>query len=166
MPCRITKWRIKVLLFRREGTICKQNDGGVYYRNQHRKGALVKRLIPFICLLTVIFAAAPLFHPVSGVHPDYASLIRMFEAECHGLLTGADVAVSDLYFLSGGGALRALNLKRTPQNAGFPPLFAILSIAETVECSAESSAGEFRCMLFPELILTSVFPARAGPLFL
>ena len=90
----------------------------------------------------------------------------MFEAECHGLLTGADIAVSDLYFLPGGGALRALNLKRTPQNPGFPPLFAILSTAETVECTAESSAGEFRCMLFPELILTSVFPARAGPRFL
>ena len=98
MPYRITRWRIKVLPFRREGTICKQNDGGVYYRNQHRKGALVKRLIPFFCLLTVIFAAAPLFHPVSGGHPDYASLIRMFEAECHGLLTGADIAVSDLFY--------------------------------------------------------------------
>ena len=124
----------------------------------------MKRLIPFICLLTVISAAAPLFHPLSPLCPEYGSLILLFEAEHHGLLTDADrAAVSDLYFPPGGGTLRALNLKRTLQTTGFPQIPAIPAAEETVEYPAEISTGESRCTLFPELILTSVFPARAGP---
>ncbi len=130
----------------------------------------VKR-IETLLVLCAVFAALCCCFPSPKSVPLPASFAQT--VLCGGIekpeicVDADDATIHDLYFLHGGKILRHLTQKRLPDGGNFPAfpvlpdsLLSLTFPGRTVSVSLRAERGWFS---FHKILLSSVFPVRAGP---